>query len=93
MNEKLIGKDNTTIKKDYKKRGLLWLIIPLPSLILVLFLFGISSYIFGILGTDYQILASVVRIILGLCGLVAIVSLVIGIPLGIINLNKKEGQW
>ncbi len=93
MNEKVTENNNPTTKKDYKKRGLLWLIVPLPSLILVLFLFGLSSYIFGILGQNYQILASIVRIILGLCGLAAVVSFIIGIPLGIIDLNKKEGQW
>ncbi len=85
---------NTNIKKkDYKKRGMLWLIAPFCSLIVILSLFGIANFIFGALGENYQIFASIFRVILGLCGIVSVLALIIGIPLGIINLNKKEGEW
>lgn len=84
--------NTNTKKKDYKKRGLLWLIAPFCSLICILFIFGITSYIFQALGENYQILGSLVRVIIGLCGLVAVALIIIGIPLGILNLNKKEGE-
>lgn len=79
-----------------KKIGLLWLLGPITLLILTLLAFTISTFVANTFATNSQILGGTqttmktFSTILGLLGLVAVIGIIIGIPVGIVFLSKKE---
>jgi hypothetical protein len=70
-----------------RKRGLFWLIAPVATLIAVLVLYPILAFVLFASGSETA--GSVVRALLGLIGVLAMIGIAIGIPLGIINLSKR----
>lgn len=100
--------NSTISQSEYESRNKrnrkigLWLLIS-PGVILVstLFLFTITNYVITQINyteldttntSSTLIIASIIRVILGLVGVLGVVGLFIGIPLGIIYLNKKEND-
>lgn len=91
--------DHTVCEKDNKRNtfiGLCWLIAPTLSLVVILSIYAIASFIItqssGDLGLsgDYETISSIIRVILGLFGVVSVIGIMVGIPLGIISLNKQK---
>lgn len=77
-------------KKRNKKIGFFWLIAPFATLILTLVVFSITSFIFSTsVENDSVLISQIVKLILSLIGLVSTIGIMIGIPLGIVYLNKR----
>jgi hypothetical protein len=83
-------------KKRNEKIGLLWLITPIATLFAVLFVYAIISFVDSALvsaDTGYEnnnVVVSIIKVVLSLFGVAAIVGIIIGVPLGIIYLNKRD---
>jgi len=82
-------------KSRNKKIGLLWLIGPAVTLVGVLLLYSIFNFVlFGASGgsasSSYLVVGQIIKVVLGLVGLVAVVCVMVGIPVGIIYLSKRE---
>lgn len=79
-----------------KKIGLLWLIGPTALLALTLSAFAISTFSATHLATNpasissAQVALKAINVFLSLLGLVAVIGILIGIPIGISFLNKKD---
>ena len=82
------------VSKRNKTIGIIWLIGPSISLIAILILYAIFSFIFkSVAGTGVKSLygmASLMSIIFQGLGTICLLLILIGIPLGIIYLTKKE---
>ncbi|MFA7244792.1 MAG: hypothetical protein WC070_01260 [Candidatus Magasanikbacteria bacterium] len=78
--------------KRNKVIGLLWIIVPIISLFLIPFLWAIIKFFLNSSDTSsvYVIVFRIITFILSLLGLVATVCILVGIPLGIVYLAKKE---
>ncbi len=87
-------------KEEYEKRkarnkkvGLFWLIAPTIALFIILTMYAMVSFIINSMGIATEAsstISSLINIFLGLLGIIALVGIMIGIPLGIIKLNKRE---
>ena len=91
-----------------KKIGLYWLIGPWVLLISIIVIYAIASFVVTSLissgsgigttsalktGADLRItIASIIRTLMGLVGIVSVIGIMIGIPMGIIYLTKKESS-
>ncbi len=75
-----------------KKRGLLWILLPIFLLFTVLLIYSIMAFAVEALGLRQEtyVLVSVVKVILSLLGIVSVLGIMIGVPIGIITLRKKE---
>ncbi|MBP9748711.1 hypothetical protein KBD18_00750 [Patescibacteria group bacterium] len=75
-----------------KKIGLFFLIAPFVSMVTTLVLFAVISVASrnALGGQTASVVLSVTNVLLGFIGIVSLVALVVGIPLGIIFLRKKE---
>lgn len=89
--------DHLVCEKTNKKNtfvGLCWLIAPFLSLIVILIIYSITSFVMSQssvnTGGDHDTVSSIINVILGLGGVVAVIGIIIGIPLGIITLNKRN---
>lgn len=75
------------------KRGIFWLVGPTILLIFTLALYSVATFIATSLnvteGSDQQTIFNLTQIVLGFLGIIDVIALIIGIPLGIINLVKK----
>jgi hypothetical protein len=78
------------------KIALFWLIGPFVSLIVVLMLYAISTFIFAEMGLtnidaeDSSLIPVLFQWLFSLLGVVAVILLIVGIPIGIIFLAKRE---
>ena len=87
------GQPVYVVSQRNKKIGLFLLIGPFVGLIAVLVIYAIVSFIVSSAGADTaspSIAANVIRVILGFLGIISVIGILVGIPLGIIYLNKKE---
>jgi len=75
--------------KRNKKIGLLWLLGPTVSIVIILFLFALTNTILG--STEGSpLIATIINFVLGFLGLIAAIAVPVGIVMGIIYLGKKE---
>ena len=72
-----------------KRIGLILLIGPIVMLILTLVVFGIVSFISNSMGAS-EVALSVIKVTLGFVGIISVIGIMIGIPLGIVFFAKKE---
>lgn len=86
----------TAVSNRNKKIGIIILIAPIAIIIFTLFsfalvntLFGVASPIGATANDQITLLLTFANFVLGLVGLVAVIGLIIGIPLGICFLVKK----
>jgi uncharacterized membrane protein len=79
-----------------KKIGLFLLIGPFAGVVLTLLAYTVVSFVTTSMGissesTDLgRAIVNIIQLILSLIGLISVVGIVVGIPLGITYLNKKE---
>lgn len=84
-----------------KKIGLWLLFGPIIGLVAIFVLYAIASFIFASMGVASEasqgdsaslavIIKSIISIILGLSGILCVIGILIGIPLGIIYIFKKD---
>ena len=74
-----------------KVKGILWLTLPLASIILIGIIWTIASYILAINNLDEtSSIGNLMNIALGFLGVIGVIAVIVGIPLGLIYLNKKE---
>ncbi len=81
------------ISPKNKKIGLFLLIGPIVCLVAVFMVYAIVAFIGESMGQTLESPSmgiSIARVILGFLGLVCAIAFIVGIPLGIIFLNKKE---
>lgn len=81
------------VSQKNKKIGLFLLIGPIVGLIALIIINGIVSFFVGSTGADPESLSitvNIVRVILAFLGLICVIGILVGIPVGIIYLNKKE---
>lgn len=79
------------VSPKHKKIGLFFLIGPFIGLVVVLFMYAIYSFVFLNLEPGAPSIAvNITKLILGVLGLIFAMGILIGIPLGILYLNKKE---
>src|SRR3989338_2618991 len=87
------GQPVYVVSQRNKKIGLFLLVGPFVGLIAVLMIYAIAAFIISSAGADTQspsIAANIIRVILGFLGIICVIGILVGIPLGIIYLNKKE---
>lgn len=83
------------VSNPNKIKGVLWLTLPLASIILIGVIWTIASYILAVSdlnetnGIKDQI-RELINIALGFLGVIATIIAIAGIPLGLIYLNKRE---
>jgi len=80
---------NYTISAKNKKIGLFWLIGPIMGLILIIIAYAVLSFVGGSID-EGTIVIQIIKAILSILGIVLLVCFIVGIPLGIIYLNKKD---
>lgn len=75
-----------------KKIGLFLITGPLFGLIIVSMLYAILAFILSSTGAaeSAPTVAQIIRLVFGLLGIVFVLAFLIGIPVGIVYLNKKE---
>ncbi len=83
---------NSVSKRD-QRIGIFWLVGPIALLVFTLFAFGIVTFwVNGTAGTDQEVFFRLIRVILGLLGMIAVLGLIVGIPVGISYLSKKDAE-
>lgn len=79
-----------SVSNKNRRNGVLWLVIPAASLILILIIWSISTFVIQSIGGDSNIVvARIINVILGFLGVISVTLILIGIPMGIICLSKK----
>jgi len=77
-----------------KKKGLILLIVPIASLFIILFAYTIANFVIssvvGSTGAPVVVVAQIINVVLGLFGLLAVIGIFVGIPLGIYFLSKGD---
>jgi hypothetical protein len=80
-----------------KKIGILWLTIPIISLIIILSCYAITTFVIESLNAadlsaehNQSLGGSLIKAILGFLGILSVIGFIAGIPIGIIYLNKKD---
>lgn len=88
------GQPVYVVSKRNKKIGLFLLIGPFVGLIAVLMIYAIVAFIInsaaGAGAESPSIAANIINVVLGFLGIICVIGILVGIPLGIIYLNKKE---
>jgi len=87
------GQPAYVVSKRNKKIGLFLLIGPFVGLIATLTIYAIVSFVISSSGAGTEtslVAAQIIRAVLGLFGIVCVIGIMVGIPLGIIFLAKKE---
>lgn len=80
-----------------KTKGILLIVLPIPTLMLVMAVYAITSFIFSSLtaASDSSgavvIIGQVINILLGLVGVAAVAGIFVGIPVGIYLLASEDG--
>lgn len=83
-----------------KKVGVLWLIVPFITLFVTLSLWAVAMFVFGRLGivgasaaTDVnQTILRLINVFLGLVGVIAVIGILVGVPIGIFYLIRKPEE-
>jgi len=90
--EKVTKNDVEGKKQNNKKIGLFWLIAPSVFLIIILVVWGVMSFVFESIGISESpnVTQNIIQVILGFLGIVDVIAIIAGIPLGIIYLNKES---
>ena len=78
-----------------KKRRVVWgvilIVVPILALPVLLSIYAIFSFVaIKVGGENWIVVASIVRVLLGLCGVLSILGMFVGIPVGIYLLVKKN---
>ncbi len=77
----------------HKKIGIIWLVGPISLLIVTLVVYSVVSFVLKstnvVPGSSQELISNITQIVLGFLGIIAVLLIIIGIPMGIINLNKK----
>ncbi len=87
------GQPVAVVSSKNKKIGLFLLIGPFVGLIATLLIYSIVSFILNSAGATTEtpnVASAIIMVILGFVGIICIIGILVGIPLGIIYLNKKE---
>jgi len=88
------GQPIYVVSKRNKKIGLFLLIGPFVGLIAVLMIYAIVTFVINAsAGTGAEspsIAASLINVILGFLGIICVIGILVGIPLSIVFLSKKE---
>lgn len=88
------GQPTYVVSQRNKKIGLFLLIGPFVGLIAILVIYAIVAFVInasvGAGAESPSIVANIINVILGLLGIICVIGILVGIPLGIIYLNKKE---
>lgn len=74
----------------YRRRGVYWLVAPVVSLIAIMLVYAIASFLMGASGDSESTAMGVVRAALGLLGIISVLGIFVGVPLGIVNLCRRE---
>ncbi|MFH1632372.1 MAG: hypothetical protein ABIA47_05160 [bacterium] len=78
-------------KKQKNILGIVLIVYPIPLLVLTLAGYAIASFVIvSIGGEDAAMIGSVIQLLLGICGLAAILGIPIGMPIGIYLLVKNK---
>lgn len=80
-----------------KKKGILFLTVPVATIAVVMFSFALVSAIFGSsadlpVGSWQLLTLSIANYILGLIGLLAVIGVIVGVPVGIVLLCTKDSK-
>ena len=88
--------NHLTVPSKNKRIGLLWLILPPGGLIMILAAYAIATYVINVMSqaqaysSNYgETTIAIMNIILGFLGIICVVGVLVGIPIGIYFLNKK----
>jgi len=75
-----------------KKIGIFWLVGPISMLVIILVLYAVSRFFFqpAADGSINNTAGAIINIVLGFLGIIATMLIIVGIPLGIVYLNKKD---
>jgi uncharacterized protein with PQ loop repeat len=88
------GQPVYVISKRNKKIGLFLLIGPFVGIIAVLMIYVIVAFVInasaGAVSESPSIVVNIINVILGFLGIICVIGILVGIPLGIVFLNKKE---
>ncbi len=90
--EKIIDQSTYVVSSKNKKTGLFLIIGPVIGMIVILFIYVIVSFVGNTAGIDTEssVAMNIIKIILGFLGLICCIGIIVGIPLGIMFLNKRE---
>ncbi|MDP2631991.1 MAG: hypothetical protein Q8P30_04495 [Candidatus Uhrbacteria bacterium] len=80
-------------KKQKNILGISLIALPIPLLVATLASYAITSFAFSALameGTDVLMYAQIVRMALGLTGVLSIAGIILGIPIGVYILVKNK---
>src|SRR3989338_8755946 len=75
--------------RKYFKHGIIWLVAPTLLLILILVVYFITRVV-APTTEENEAIANMISLYMGFAGLIAVIGIMIGIPLGIINLSKRK---
>jgi hypothetical protein len=83
--------------KKFNRIGLIWLIAPTITIFVILTIYAITNFVLmqisnstGVNSEMYTTIGSIIRVFLGLVGIFAVLGIMIGIPVGILYLNKRS---
>ncbi len=81
------------IIKNNKKIGILWLVLPVSMLAGAMTLFAIIQFVASSMdgvNESPSVIFGILKIILSLIGVISVVLCIVGIPVGIVYLSKKQ---
>jgi len=73
-----------------RRQGIFWLGGPFALLTIILTAFAIAQFVASSLGIPDTTVFGLIRVILGLFGVIAVIGILVGIPLGIVCLSKRK---
>jgi hypothetical protein len=88
-----LSETDYVVPKRNKKIGLILIIGPIVGLISVLVSYSVIAFVLRSGGSGSEtslVVAQIINVILGLLGVVCVVGIIIGIPMGILFIGKKE---
>ena len=73
-----------------KKIGIFWLVAPTLSMVMVLMLYAIAKFAFGVNNPEEMTTTmGIINVVLGFMGIITTFGILAGIPIGIVFLTKK----
>lgn len=75
--------------RRFLKKGIIWFVSPFALLTANLLIYSIVSFLTPQTSTG-DLVGSIIRIVLGLVGVVAVIGIFVGIPMGVVNLTKRR---
>ena len=90
MAEQIVSADPAALIKSYRKKGVIWLIVPYVLLLATMVGYAISSFIgMGQVGGADTVLR-MINVLLGLAGLLAVIFIPVGIALAVMYFSKAR---